>query len=141
MEPCFHGTDWPGDGLGDLVVRQILLMKQHKDQAIFGPEFAQGPFDLAGQVISRRGACGSPARSASTSAGSSIGISLLCHTALPAAADRSLVISYPRRASPVSIFTQTNRGRNVKTISKAIATQNLRGRGGNLQTSVRIDRV
>src|ERR1700677_2889759 len=51
MEPSFHGPYRPGDGLGDLVVRQILLMKQYKDQAIFGPELAQGPFDLAGQVL------------------------------------------------------------------------------------------
>ena len=51
MEPGFDGADRPGDGPGDLVVRQILLVEQDKDQAIFGPEPLQGPLELAGQVV------------------------------------------------------------------------------------------
>ena len=57
MQPGLDGADRPCDRLGDLFVRQILFVEQDEDQAIFRPEVAEGPLQLAGQVVGV-GECG-----------------------------------------------------------------------------------
>ena len=51
MEPGLDRADGPADHLGDLLVGQALLVEQDEDHAILGPEPAEGPFELAGEVV------------------------------------------------------------------------------------------
>src|SRR5262245_14339742 len=51
MEPRLDGADRARKCPCDLVVRQILLVKQDEDQAVFGPEPLEAPFQLTGQIF------------------------------------------------------------------------------------------
>src|ERR1700722_1301095 len=51
MKPCFDCSNRSSDDPGDLLVRQILFMKQHEDQSIIRAESSEGTFELARQVI------------------------------------------------------------------------------------------
>ena len=51
MEPRLHGPDWTGNDLCDLVVGQVLRVKQYKNQTVFGPKPIQSPIKLSGEVI------------------------------------------------------------------------------------------
>jgi hypothetical protein len=51
MEPGLHGPDRPIDRLGDLFVRQTLLVEKDEDHSIIRTETSQRSFEFAGQIV------------------------------------------------------------------------------------------